>query len=139
MALLRCTVTSAPMGLLSSAFSGSRTTSANTLRDGAVRKLADSLGASQRQPMSKRHNPFRCFNSSPEVTGLVVMMYVCFLLSLRKSKTCSSNAASAFSGDGAAVMERFGPLFASEIRKRRASRMRGFRQWQWPWTRRHKD
>jgi putative transposase len=27
-------------------------------------------------------NPFRCFNSSPEVIGLVVMMYVKYPLSL---------------------------------------------------------
>jgi hypothetical protein len=30
------------------------------------------------------HNPFRCFNSSPEVIRLTVMMYVRFPLSLRQ-------------------------------------------------------
>jgi putative transposase len=30
------------------------------------------------------HNPFRCFNSSPEVIHLTVMMYVRYLLSLRE-------------------------------------------------------
>jgi hypothetical protein len=29
-------------------------------------------------------NPFRCFNSSPEVTCLVVMMYIHYPLSLRQ-------------------------------------------------------
>ncbi len=33
--------------------------------------------------MSKPHNPFRYFNSSPEVIRLVVMLYVRFPLSLR--------------------------------------------------------
>ena len=33
--------------------------------------------------MSKPANPFRCFNSSPEVIRLVVMLYVRFQLSLR--------------------------------------------------------
>jgi putative transposase len=33
--------------------------------------------------MSKVDNPFRYFNSSPEVIRLVVMMYVRFPLSLR--------------------------------------------------------
>ena len=33
---------------------------------------------------SKSANPFRYFNSSPEVIRLVVMMYVRFPLSLRK-------------------------------------------------------
>jgi transposase-like protein len=30
------------------------------------------------------HNPFRCFNSSPEVIRLTVMMYVRYPLSLRQ-------------------------------------------------------
>jgi len=29
-------------------------------------------------------NPFRCFNSSPEVIGLAVMMYIRYPLSLRQ-------------------------------------------------------
>ncbi len=29
-------------------------------------------------------NPFRCFNSSPEVIRLAVMMYIRYLLSLRQ-------------------------------------------------------
>jgi putative transposase len=33
--------------------------------------------------MSKAENPFRYFNSSPEVIRLVALMYVRFLLSLR--------------------------------------------------------
>jgi putative transposase len=33
--------------------------------------------------MTEAANPFRCFNSSPEVIRLVVMMYVRYPLSLR--------------------------------------------------------
>ena len=36
-----------------------------------------------RKSRSKPASPFRCFNSSPEVIRLVVMMYVRFPLSLR--------------------------------------------------------
>ena len=36
-----------------------------------------------RKSRAKPPNPFRCFNSSPEVIRLVVMMYVRFPLSLR--------------------------------------------------------
>ena len=30
------------------------------------------------------HNPFRCFNSSPEMIHLTVMMYIRYSLSLRQ-------------------------------------------------------
>jgi len=33
--------------------------------------------------------------------------------------------------DGAALLEQVSPLFAGDSRLRRASRMRGFRQWLW--------
>ncbi len=36
-----------------------------------------------RRSRAKPPSPFRCFNSSPEVIRLVVMMYVRFPLSLR--------------------------------------------------------
>ena len=36
-----------------------------------------------RKSRAKPANPFRCFNSSPEVIRLVVLMYVRFPLSLR--------------------------------------------------------
>ena len=37
----------------------------------------------RRRSRAKPDSPFRCFNSSPEVIRLVVMMYVRFPLSLR--------------------------------------------------------
>jgi len=42
--------------------------------------------------MSKPHNLFRYFNSSPEIIRLAVMMYVRSPLSLRNVRTCCSNA-----------------------------------------------
>ena len=36
-------------------------------------------------------NPFRCFNSSPEVIRLVVMMYIRYLLSLRQVEEALSD------------------------------------------------
>ena len=36
-----------------------------------------------RKARAKPQSPFRCFNSSPEIIRLVVMMYVRFPLSLR--------------------------------------------------------
>ena len=40
------------------------------------------------------HNPFRYFNSSPEVIRLAVMMYIRYPLSLRRSKISCSNGVS---------------------------------------------
>jgi putative transposase len=81
-----------------------------------------------RQPAS----PFRYFNSSPEVIRLVVMMYVRFPLSLR-------NVEDRLVERGIDICHetvrhwwnRFGPLFAADIRRQGVNRMRGFRQWKW--------
>lgn len=43
---------------------------------------------------SPPRNPFRDFNSSPEVIRLTVMMYVSYLPSLETSKTCLQTAES---------------------------------------------
>lgn len=82
--------------------------------------------------MSKPHNPFRYFNSSPEVIRLVVMMYVRFPLSLRNVEDLLFERGIDICHETVRLWwTRFGPLLASEIRKHRASRMRGFRQWRW--------
>lgn len=80
----------------------------------------------------KPASPFRYFNSSPEVIRLVVMMYVRFPLSLR-------NVEDLLFERGIDVCHetvrhwwnRFGPMFAADIRRQRVSRMRGFRHWKW--------
>ncbi len=80
----------------------------------------------------KPASPFRYFNSSPEVIRLVVMMYVRFPLSLRNVEDLLFERGIDICHETVRLWwTRFGPLFASEIRKQRASRMRGFRQWRW--------
>ncbi|MDP3676019.1 MAG: IS6 family transposase [Novosphingobium sp.] len=82
--------------------------------------------------MSKAANPFRYFNSSPEVIRLVVMMYVRFPLSLRNVEDLLFERGIDICHETVRHWwNRFGPLFAGDIRRRRVSRMRGFRHWRW--------
>jgi putative transposase len=78
------------------------------------------------------HNPFRYFNSSPEVIRLTVMMYVRFPLSLRNVEDLLHERGIDISHETVRFWwNRFGPLFASDIRKMRAKVMRSYTQWQW--------
>jgi len=82
--------------------------------------------------MSKVDNPFRYFNSSPEVIRLVVMMYVRFPLSLRNVEDLLFERGIDICHETVRLWwNRFGPLFAADIRRQRVSRMRGFRHWRW--------
>jgi putative transposase len=82
--------------------------------------------------MSKAANPFRYFNSSPEVIRLVVMMYVRFPLSLRNVEDLLFKRGIDICHETVRQWwNRFGPLFAADIRRQRVSRMRGFRHWRW--------
>ena len=82
--------------------------------------------------MSKSANPFRYFNSSPEVIRLVVMMYVRFPLSLRNVEDLLFERGIDICHETVRLWwNRFGPLFAGDIRRRRVSRMHGFRHWRW--------
>jgi hypothetical protein len=77
-------------------------------------------------------NPFRYFNSSPEVIRLVVMMYVRYPLSLRNVEDLLAERGIDISHETVRFWwKRFGPMFAAEIRKRRVANMRGFSQWRW--------
>ena len=65
-------------------------------------------------------NPFRYFNSSPEVIRLVVMMYVRYPLSLRNVEDLLAERGIDISHETVRFWwNRFGPMFAAEIRKRR--------------------
>ena len=80
----------------------------------------------------KPASPFRYFNSSPEVIRLVVMMYVRFPLSLRNVEDLLFERGIDLCHETVRFWwNRFGPLFAAEIRRRRVSRMRGIRHWRW--------
>ena len=77
-------------------------------------------------------NPFRYFNSSPEVIRLVVMMYVKYPLSLRNVEDLLAERGIDISHETVRFWcSRFGPMFAAEIRKRRVAHLRGYRQWRW--------
>jgi putative transposase len=82
--------------------------------------------------MSQAANPFRYFRSSPEVIRLVVMMYVRFPLSLRNVEDLLFERGIDLCHETVRLWwNRFGPLFAADIRRQRVSRMRGFRHWKW--------
>ena len=82
--------------------------------------------------LRKPASPFRCFNSSPEVIRLVVMMYVRFPLSLRNVEDLLFERGIDLCHETVRFWwNRFGSMFASEARRQRVSRMRGFRHWRW--------
>src|SRR5665811_1971294 len=77
-------------------------------------------------------NPFRYFNSSPEIIRLAVMMYVKYPLSLRNVKDLLSERGIDISHETVRFWwNRFGPIFAAEIRKKRVAHLRGYPQWRW--------
>jgi putative transposase len=77
-------------------------------------------------------SPFRCFNSSPEVIRLVVLMYVKYPLSLRNVEDLLFERGIDICHETVRLWwNRFGPPFAADIRRQRANRMRGFRHWRW--------
>ena len=66
------------------------------------------------------HNPFRYFNSSPGVIRSAVMLYVRYPLSLRQVEDLLFERRIDICHETVRYWwNRFGPLFASEIRKRR--------------------
>ena len=80
----------------------------------------------------KPESPFRYFNSSPEVIRLVVLMYVRFPLSLRNVEDLLFERGIDICHETVRMWwNRFGPMFAADIRRQRVSRMRGFRHWRW--------
>lgn len=80
----------------------------------------------------KPANPFRYFNSSPEVIRLVVTMYVRFPLSLRNVEDLLAERGIVICHETVRLWwNRFGPLFAADIKRLRISRMCGYRNWRW--------
>ncbi len=76
-------------------------------------------------------NPFRYFKTSPEVIRLAVMMYVRFPLSLRQVEDLLHERGIDICHETVrAWWNRFGPMFAAAIRKRRIHH-RSFSQWRW--------
>jgi len=80
----------------------------------------------------KPASPYKRFNSSPEVIRLVVLMYVRFPLSLRNVEDLLFERRIDVCHETVRFWwNRFGPLFAADIRRQRVSAMRGFRHWRW--------
>ena len=79
----------------------------------------------KRKLRAKPYSPFRCFNAFPEVIRLVVMMYVRFPLSLRNVEDLLFERGIDLCHETVRLRwNRFGPMFAGEIRRRRVNRMR---------------
>ena len=82
--------------------------------------------------MSKPENPFRCFNSSPEVIRTAVMLYIRYPLSLRNVEDLLFERGADICHETVRFWwNRFGPLFASEIRRKRVRHMRAYTHWRW--------
>jgi len=76
-------------------------------------------------------SPFKYFKTSPEIIRLAVMLYVRFPLSLRNVEDLLHERGVDVSHETIRFWwRRFGPMFASEIRKRRTEGMRSSR-WRW--------
>ncbi|MEQ9112450.1 MAG: IS6 family transposase [Rhodospirillaceae bacterium] len=77
-------------------------------------------------------NPFRYFKTSPEIIRLAVMMYVRFPLSLRQVEDLLHERGIDISHETVRYWwNRFGPLFAAEIQKKRSAQLMHHTQWRW--------
>ena len=77
-------------------------------------------------------SPFRYFNSSPEVIRLVVMMYIKYPLSLRNVEDLLAERGIDICHETVRFWwNRFGPMFAAEIRRKRVNHMRAYTKWRW--------
>src|SRR5271168_4136237 len=75
-------------------------------------------------------DPFRWFDSSPEVIRLVVMMYVRYPLSLRNVEDPLFERGIDICYETVRLWwNRFGPVFAGESRRKRVQHMRQFTHW----------
>jgi putative transposase len=76
-------------------------------------------------------NLFRCFNSSPEIIRLTVMMYIRYPLPLRQVEDLLFERGIDICHETVRFWwNRFGPMFAAEIRKRRVDH-RSYSNWRW--------
>ncbi|MCP1337156.1 IS6 family transposase [Hyphomicrobiales bacterium FT118] len=77
-------------------------------------------------------SPLRRFKTSPEVIRLAVMMYVRFPLSLRNVEDLLHEREIDISHEAVRFWwNRFGSMFAGQIRRKRPQFLQGFRQWRW--------
>ena len=82
--------------------------------------------------MAKSDNPFRYLDSSPEVIRLLVMLSVKYPLSLRNVEDLLHERGIDICHETLRLWwNRFGPMFAAEIRRERVQKMRAFTHWRW--------
>jgi len=80
----------------------------------------------------KNHNPFRYFKTSPEIIRLAVMMYVRFPLSLRNVEDLLHERGIDICHETVQYWwNRFGPMFARDIRKKRIHPSVNYSNWKW--------
>ena len=85
-----------------------------------------------RKSRAKPPSPFRYFNSSPEVIRLAVLMYVKYPLSLRNVEDLLFERGIDICYETVRLWwNRFGPMFAAEIRRNRIQHMRAYTHWRW--------
>ena len=77
-------------------------------------------------------NPFKYYNSSPEVIRLTVLMYVKYPLSLRNVEDLLAERGIEICHETVRQWwNKFGPMFAAEIKRQRVRAMRRVPQWRW--------
>ncbi len=75
---------------------------------------------------------FKYFKTSPEIIRLAVMLYIRFPLSLRNVEDLLHERGIDVSHETVRYWwNRFGPMFASEIRRKRVQKLRAFSKWKW--------
>jgi putative transposase len=85
--------------------------------------------------MTKR-SPFCYFKTNPEIIRLDVMLYIRFPLSLRNAEDFLHERGIEICHEAVRFWwNRFGPMFASEIRRNRVSRLRSNTTGNGSWTR----
>jgi putative transposase len=82
--------------------------------------------------MARSTDPFRYFDSSPEAIRLVVLMYVRYPLSLRNVEDLLFERGIDSCHETVRLWwNRFGPMFAADIRRKRMQQIRQFTHWRW--------
>ena len=99
-----------------------------------IAALSDQIGlrrVGSFRSVRRMRNPFRYFNSSPEIIRLTVMMYIRYPLSLRQVEDMLFERGIDICHETVRFWwNRFGPMFAAEIRKRRVHN-RSYSNWRW--------
>lgn len=75
---------------------------------------------------------FKYLKTSPEIFRLAVMLYIRFPLSLRNAEDLLHERGIDVSHETVRHWwNRFGPMFASEFRRKRVQQLRAFSKWKW--------